>query len=180
MRIFAGCKASARLSPQNSLEMNRSGAVCHAGPSVGIALLRCFRHSGRMRILFPVLLSLMLWPVPGAAQSHLNAETFDQYTRGKTLFYGSNGQAYGVERYLPGRRVIWSFLDGECLEGQWYEDEGQICFVYEDDSAPQCWEFALGPNGLSALFKGDSVATELYEAEDYGAEMVCRGPDVGV
>ena len=164
--------------------MNRSGAVCHAGfvlvPLPGIALTKRFRQSERMRILFPVLFCLALWPLSGAAQSRLNAEAFDQYTRGKTLFYGSNGQAYGVERYLPGRRVIRSFLDGECLEGQRYEDEERICFIYEDDGVPQCWEFALGPNGLSALFKGDSVATKLYEAEVSDARMVCRGPDVGV
>ena len=34
--------------------------------------------------------------------------------------------------------------------------------------------------GLSARFQNDPEATELYEAEDIGEEMICHGPDVGV
>ncbi len=119
-------------------------------------------------------------PVAAAAAEPLDAEAFDRYTRGKTLFYGFDGTAYGVERYLPGRRVIWSFLDGRCQEGQWYQQADQICFLYEDRNDPQCWRFSLGPNGLSARFENDPEATELYEADDIGEEMICHGPDVGV
>lgn len=115
------------------------------------------------------------------AQSPMSADEFDTYTRGKTLFYGNGGAAYGVERYLPGRRVIWSFLDGECKEGIWYErDDGQICFLYEDRLDPQCWSFADTGSGLVARFEDDPEATELYEAEDIDEEMICHGPDVGV
>jgi hypothetical protein len=110
----------------------------------------------------------------------MGAEAFDRYTRGKTLFYGFDGSAYGVERYLPGRRVVWSFLDGRCLDGSWYEENGQICFVYEDNSAPQCWSFILNPEGLTARFQNDPQATELYEASDVDEEMLCLGPEVGV
>ncbi len=127
---------------------------------------------------FLILLALVAQPV--AAQSPLTATEFDAYTRGKTLFYGFDGQAYGVERYLPNRRVIWSFLDGNCMEGVWYEWEEQICFVYEDQLAPQCWVFTEFGGGLIAQFEGDPTATELYEAEDIGEEMLCYGPDVGV
>lgn len=115
-----------------------------------------------------------------AAQSPLSGAEFDRYTRGKTLFYGFDGQAYGVERYLPNRRVIWSFLDGDCKEGIWYEREGQICFLYEDRPDPQCWVFTQSGGGLIAQFEGDPMATELYEAEDVDEEMICYGPDVGV
>ena len=118
---------------------------------------------------------------PLAAQSTMSAEAFDNYTRGKTLYYGSGGQAYGVERYLSGRRVIWSFLDGECKEGVWYEEAGHICFVYEDRPGdPQCWTFQETSRGLVAQFENDPTSTELYEAEDLGEEMLCYGPDVGV
>lgn len=117
---------------------------------------------------------------PAAAQTPLSGPEFDTYTQGKTLFYGFEGQVYGVERYLPNRRVIWSFLDGDCKEGVWYQQEEQICFIYEDRFDPQCWVFTRSGGGLVAQFEGDPQATELYEAEDIGEEMVCYGPDVGV
>ncbi|MDK3016123.1 hypothetical protein [Pseudodonghicola flavimaris] len=127
-----------------------------------------------------LLIPLCLLAAPVLAQSPMTAEEFDRYTRGKTLFYGQAGAAYGVERYLEGRRVIWSFLDGNCKYGQWYEEAGQICFVYEDRLDPQCWTFSQGQNGLIARFENDPQATELYEAEDIGEEMICKGPEVGV
>lgn len=114
------------------------------------------------------------------AETPMSAEAFDAYTRGKTLFYGSDGEAYGVERYLDGRRVIWSFLDGNCRNGLWYEQDEQICFIYEDRLDPQCWTFFQTPRGLIARFENDPQATELYEAEDIGEEMLCFGPEVGV
>ncbi len=125
------------------------------------------------------LILLVLLAPPGLAQS-MSAEAFDSYTRGKTLYYGTGGDAYGVERYLDGRRVIWSFLDGRCQNGEWYEDNGLICFIYEDVPDPQCWSFTRGANGLIARFRNDPQGTELYEARDLGDKMLCYGPDVGV
>ncbi|WP_372571105.1 hypothetical protein [Ruegeria jejuensis] len=119
--------------------------------------------------------------LPAFGQTTMSGEEFDRYTQGKTLFYGQQGQAYGVERYLPDRRVIWSFLDGDCKKGIWYErEDSQICFLYEDRLDPQCWSFSQGPHGLIARFENNLEATELYEAEDIGEEMLCYGPDVGV
>lgn len=129
--------------------------------------------------MIPMLLFLSL-PVSLAAGEPLNGEAFDRYTQGRTLYYGFDGTTYGVERYLPGRRVLWSFLDGRCQTGHWYEDAGQICFVYEDRSEPQCWSFSLEPQGLVAQFESDPQATELYEVEDLDEKMLCYGPDVGV
>ncbi|MCF6234194.1 MAG: hypothetical protein L3J36_14015 [Rhodobacteraceae bacterium] len=117
---------------------------------------------------------------PNAPQNTLTAEAFDAYTRGKTLYYGSKGEPYGVERYLDGRRVIWSFLDGDCKNGAWYEDNSHICFVYEDQTDPQCWTFSIGPKGLTAQFENNQETTDLYEAQDLGEKMLCHGPDVGV
>ena len=126
------------------------------------------------------LIPFLLIALPSLADSGLSADAFDRYTRGKTLFYGQDGQAYGVERYLDGRRVIWSFLDGRCKNGVWYEENGEICFLYEDRLDPQCWTFRQTPNGLTAQFEQTPGSTELYEAEDNGEEMLCYGPDVGV
>lgn len=125
-------------------------------------------------------LCLTLLAAPLAAQDLMTAEEFDAYTQGKTLFYGQNGQAYGAEIYHQNRRVEWSFLDGECKEGEWFEDDGLICFVYEDNPNPQCWSFVKGTRGLIARFENNPNTTELYEAQDVGEEMLCLGPKVGV
>lgn len=124
--------------------------------------------------------ALCLSVLPVLAQPPMTAQEFDDYTRGKTLFYGENGVAYGAEEYLDNRRVIWSFLDGECKEGEWYEQADQICFVYEDNPDPQCWTFHKEGGRLIARFQNTPGTTELYEAGDLNEEMVCLGPRIGV
>lgn len=118
--------------------------------------------------------------LPALAQDKMSAAEFDRYTKGKTLFYGREGAPYGAERYFDNRRVQWSFLDGQCVEGRWYEDAGKICFVYENIADPQCWSFAQGPGGLIAQFENNPETTDLYEAQDVGEDMLCLGPEVGV
>ena len=132
-----------------------------------------------MRTLALILACLMALPAQVQAQN-MTAEEFDAYTRGKTLYFGRGGSAYGAEIYHENRRVEWSFLDGDCKEGFWYERDGLICFEYEDRTDPQCWSFQRTPGGLIAQFDGDPAETELYEAQDSDKEMVCKGPDVGV
>ncbi|CUH77999.1 hypothetical protein TRM7557_01676 [Tritonibacter multivorans] len=126
----------------------------------------------------PLILTLCLAPVLAHAQ--MSAEDFERYTSGRTLIYGQGGQAYGAERYLPGRRVTWSFLDGECNDGIWYPQDGNICFLYEDRDAPQCWQFTETATGLIARFAGEDSTLELYEARETQEDMICLGPEVGV
>lgn len=116
-----------------------------------------------------------------AAEPVMSPQAFEAYTTGKTLFYGRRGQSYGAERYLPNRRVIWSFLDGECKDGSWFPEGDNICFVYDDNPTnPQCWTFTQGPSGLIAQFQSGAAGEPLYEAQDLNEEMVCMGPDTGV
>jgi hypothetical protein len=61
----------------------------------------------------------------------MSAAEFEDYTTGQTLTFSFMGVPYGVEQYLPGRRVIWAFIGEDCHEGRWYEDAGNICFVYD-------------------------------------------------
>ncbi len=136
--------------------------------------------SVRLKINAIAAFCMLFAPFSVAAGEPMNGAAFDSYTRGKTLFYGQNGEAYGAEIYLDNRRVKWSFLDGECKEGVWYEEGDQICFVYEDNPEPQCWAFSKDNGRLIARFQNLPGATELYEAQDVGEEMVCLGPDVGV
>lgn len=122
--------------------------------------------------------------IPGthalAAETRLTAQEFDTYTRGKTFYYGAMGRPYGGEEYLDGQRVRWSFLDGDCKDGRWYEEAGLICFVYEDNPDPQCWSFANGAGGLIARFENNPAQTELYEVEQSAEPLLCTGPKVGV
>lgn len=126
------------------------------------------------------LMTLCMIAAPAMAQDRLTAEQFDAYTRGHTFFYGSVGTAYGAEEYKDNRRVRWSFLDGRCLEGEWYEHAGLICFVYDLEPDPQCWSFRHGSNGLVAQFANDPTLTELYEVKRSAEPLSCIGPDTGV
>jgi hypothetical protein len=126
-----------------------------------------------------VLISLGL-NVTTANAEPMPANAFEDYTTGKTLYFSEGAEPYGAERYLPGRKVEWSFLDGRCKTGEWYPQGEAICFVYEDRNEPQCWEFEATANGLRATFMGETQSTELYEAQASDEPMYCMGPDVGV
>lgn len=117
-----------------------------------------------------------------ADETPLDAEAFDAYTRGRTLSFVHMGQPYGIEEYLPDRRVRWAFIGDECQDGTWYERAGNICFLY--DNAPdneQCWRFYLSGDRLRGVFQGpDGPSTELYEVEQSSTPLACQGPGVGV
>lgn len=125
-----------------------------------------------------LLLSLAL-PLPALAGQPMSAREFEDYVTGRTLTYNAGGKPYGVEEYMPHHRVRWAFLGDDCVEGQWFEKNGQICFVYETDLSPQCWTFEREPGGLVARFQNDPNATEVYEAKQDDHKMQCRGPLVG-
>jgi len=117
---------------------------------------------------------------PAVAETPMTAAEFEAYTTGRTLTYAEDGVVYGIEEYRPGRRVLWAFLGDECREGFWYEDAGQICFVYEDSPETHCWTFTRDADRLIARFQGGDTGRELYEAARTDEPMVCRGPEVGV
>ena len=127
-----------------------------------------------------VLCLLALAPLPAHAAEPMSASEFESYVSGKTLYFGLGGQDYGVEEYLPDRQVRWSFLDGKCKDGYWYEEANMICFVYEDALSPQCWSFYRDGAKLRAVFQNDPDNTVLYEAQQNEKPMMCFGPDVGV
>lgn len=104
----------------------------------------------------------------------MTAAEFEAYVKGKTLTFGFAGDTpYGLERYHAGRRVTWTFLDGQCTAGFWYEtDPGTICFEYEDNPVPQCWQFRIEGEALAATFVNDGTSLDLYEA-DFGGELIC-------
>lgn len=130
-----------------------------------------------------VALALPALPATVAAQSGppMTAEAFDAYVTGRTLTYGINGTAYGIEQYLPGRRVLWAFVGDQCSEGVWYPQGQDICFRYDDNpDEPQCWRFWQTGDGLVAQFTNDGGMTELVEVAQSDRPLVCAGPSVGV
>lgn len=133
----------------------------------------------RLPLLTATLACLIALPL--AAEERLNAESFERYTTGRTLSFSAEGVPYGVEQYLPGRRVLWAFLGDTCQEGIWYEREGMICFVYDANPTEQCWSFFRTDTGLRAIFESpEGPGTELYEVERSSKPLTCEGPGVGV
>ncbi len=137
-----------------------------------------------MTRLLPALaltLTAFLAAAAALADDRMTAEEFEDYTTGQTLTFSFHGVPYGVEQYLPGRRVIWAFMGDSCQEGSWYEADGNICFVYDHAPVePQCWSFWRTEDGLRALFAGEGSTTELYEVQRSRTPLICEGPDVGV
>ena len=117
---------------------------------------------------------------PALAQAPMTAEEFEAYVTGKTLYFSHLGVNYGVEDYRTGRRVTWSFLDGQCSDGIWYPVEDMICFDYEGDIDTQCWRFYQQGNRIRAEFASSDAEIDLYEAAESDEPMMCLGPEVGV
>ncbi|WP_322866841.1 hypothetical protein U5922_012025 [Aquicoccus sp. G2-2] len=128
-----------------------------------------------------ILLSLLfLTPLsPAFAQSPLDAAGFDALTKGKTFYYSSDGQPYGGEEYLDNHRVRWSFLDGHCQNGKWWQQGENICFAYDESPDVHCWTFEQGTSGLIAHLAGDPPGRALYEMQQNNEPLYCLGPDVG-
>lgn len=123
---------------------------------------------------------LLIAPPLAAADGPLSAPEFEALSTHRTLGYALGGEVYGAEQYLPGRRVLWAFRGQECRKGHWYEEAGQICFVYDHDPAPQCWTYFRDGTGLRALFAGDPPGAEAATVAELPDAVVCPGPDVGV
>ena len=115
-----------------------------------------------------------------AADRPITADEFERIVTGKTFSYANGGVAYGAEEYMDNRRVRWTFLDGECSEGKWYEVGEQICFVYDNIEVPQCWKFFENGGRLTARYVGQSEATSLFETSRIDEPLYCLGPEVGV
>lgn len=126
------------------------------------------------------LIAVVLAAAPVHAQEALDASAFDSRTQGRTITYSAYGSAYGVEQYLPGRRVVWAYTEGQCKTGFWFEQAGQICFSYENEPDLQCWTFHDTAVGLKAYFNGDQENEPLVSLDESPEPLNCSGPEVGV
>lgn len=120
------------------------------------------------------LLLILFLATPAMAQDTMNAEDFDAHVTGRTItFRTDTNPTYGVEAYLPGRRVMWSTFDGTCMYGVWYESKGDICFRYDDDPEPKCWAIHDEPGGIRAVFTNVPFGTVIYET-DADEPLICN------
>ena len=127
-----------------------------------------------------IVLFILLFEPAFAAERPLSAQEFERMVTGKTFSYATGGAPYGAEEYLDNRRVTWTFLDGECIEGKWYPAGDQICFVYDALPDPQCWVFFERGGQLAARFAGQSQMTDLFETSEQSEPLYCIGPEIGV
>ncbi|MGB3409344.1 MAG: hypothetical protein WBA67_17820 [Jannaschia sp.] len=132
----------------------------------------------RLTLLFTALLAA----APAWAERVITAQEFEQMVHGKTLHFDRFGEAFGAEQYFTDKRVIWAFEEGQCQRGIWFANaQGDICFVYEDDPAPQCWHFIEMPDGaFHARVVGDDPSQDLVTSDVDTAALDCPLPDLGV
>lgn len=134
-----------------------------------------------LRLMPAALISLWLaTPAPGATPEPLSAAEFEAYVSGKTLTYSQYGQGFGIEEYLPGRKVRWMTSPGECQYGSWFQKGALICFVYEYNPEEHCWSFWREGDVLKALAEGAAPETALTEVDQSPRGLDCPAPDVGV
>jgi hypothetical protein len=113
------------------------------------------------------------------AETPMTGAEFDAYATGKTLSFGTPGNPdFGVEQYLPGRDVIWSPAPDVCIKGVWFEQNGDICFLYDHDPEPKCWAVYPTENGIRAEFTNRPGTTVIFESRDDPKPLSCPGPDL--
>lgn len=127
-----------------------------------------------------LLAALLLAAGPALAETPLTAAEFDALTLGRTMTWAESGSVYGVEQYLPNREVRWTVLGDDCKTGHWYMDGPAICFLYEDDPAPDCWEITRSDAGLLARFAADPPGSEPVVVAETTEPLACFGPKIGV
>ena len=122
-----------------------------------------------------ILICLSLVATPGSAQESMSAEEFDAYVTGRTITFRTElNPAYGVERYLPGRRVMWSTFEGTCRYGVWFESKGDICFRYDDDPEHKCWTMFEEPGGLRGVYTTRPFSTIIFEVLGREDPLICN------
>lgn len=124
-------------------------------------------------------LVLVFAAAPALAETPLSAEEFDTLTRGRTMTWAEFGTVYGVEQYLPDRRVRWSVVGEDCKLGRWYPEGPAICFRYEDDPEPDCWIISQSSTGLVARYTTNPPDADPVVVEEAAGPPACLGPKVG-
>lgn len=120
--------------------------------------------------------------VPGfaLAETPMTGTEFEAFVTGKTLDFANESGVFGTEEYLLDRRVRWAATDETCKFGRWFEADGQICFVYEDQQQDHCWIVWQRGDRLVAQNVNDAPDRPLRDIFTAKTPLTCEGPDVGV
>lgn len=124
-------------------------------------------------------LALLLLASPALADPPLTAQEFEALTLGRTMTWAEFGSVYGVEHYLPGRQVRWTEPGDDCKAGHWYPEGNAICFQYEDDPAPDCWEISRSGPDLLARYTTNPPDAAPVIVQETTELLACFGPKVG-
>lgn len=130
-----------------------------------------------MRALLPLILALAA--AQAQADDPVSAEEFDALTLGRSMTWSEFGSVYGIEQYLPGRRVRWAAVGEDCTAGHWYADGPAICFKYENDIEPDCWIITRTPGGFDAHYAANPPGTAPVTVAETPDPPACPGPEIG-
>lgn len=125
-----------------------------------------------------VSIACALWAGAAVAETPMTGAEFEAYVTGRTLTYATETSFHGVEKYLPNRRVYWQDRLGECIKGRWYDEGTNICFIYENDPDPKCWEVFRTTDGLRADFTSYEGPPAIVEVTDSPEPLICPGPEL--
>lgn len=125
-------------------------------------------------------LAFALAATPCLAGPPLNADQFDEATRGSTITYDYGDGLFGTEEYLDNRQVRWAFDGDLCIYGTWYQRGDQICFDYENNPERACWLYFLENGRIRGVYMGQGGGWDILESSRDGGPLPCAGPDVGV
>ena len=121
------------------------------------------------------LIALLLLATPALANDRMTGEEFEAHVEGRTITFRSTlNPLYGVERYLPGRRVMWSSQEGICQYGVWFESKGDICFRYEHDPEHKCWAITMEPDGMRVEFTNRPGTLTIFEVPEADTPLICN------
>jgi len=127
-------------------------------------------------------LALALLAAPAWAERVVTPDEFAAMVTGKTLDFDRFGEPFGAEQYFDDKRVIWAFEGGQCQRGIWFANtKNEICFVYDENPEPQCWEFIEMPGGaFHARSVGSDPSADLVTSSVGTEPLDCPLPDLGV
>ena len=122
-----------------------------------------------------LLALITLLASPALAQDTMTAAEFGAHVTGRTITYRSLGNPeFGIERYMPGQRVMWSGFDGICQYGVWFESKGQICFRYDGDPEHKCWLVYDEPGGIRGVYTTRPPNTVIFEDPTRDDPLICN------
>lgn len=138
--------------------------------------------------LRPTLCAALMLGTLAQAEPYAQTETpmtgdqFERYTLDRTYLFNQTGSNtyYGIELYLPDRRVVWAEFSDQCEDGTWFEnDRGEICFLYPSNNGEErCWLIYKTGDQLRLEYMTDGSGAD-YQMTLTTDSVPCLGDYVG-